>query len=85
MQFIYVLTNSTGLAQVECYSNANFGCSGVSAGFRASGQDCCDDGFLAFNAGGDVCEECRGKVYKIHTWPFSNINLTLKFSQLAMW
>ena len=82
--FLLILEHA-GMAQAQCFSTEIFGCSGTSAGFRASGQDCCDDGFLAFNAGGDVCELCSGKVYKIDAWPFFNINLTLKFAQLAMW
>ena len=71
------------MAQAQCFSTEIFGCSGTSAGFRASGQDCCDDGFLAFNAGGDICELCLGKIYKIHTWPFFNINSTLKFCPIS--
>ena len=68
------------MAQAQCFSTETFGCSGTSAGFRATGQDCCDDGFLTFNAGGDVCEVCSGKIY---TWPFFNIISTLKFAQLC--
>ena len=78
VQIIIVLTlEHTGMAQAQCFSTDIFGCSGTSAGFRSSGQDCCDDGFLAFNAGSDVCEVCPGKIYKIHAWPFSNIDSTL--------
>ncbi len=53
-----------GLAQAtQCYSNADFSCSGVGTE-RANAMQCCEEGFLTFSdADASACQLCSGKKY----------------------
>ena len=47
----------------QCFLDATFGCTGSVAAARDQSEQCCTDGFLAFQATGDEgCTLCFGKL-----------------------
>ncbi|XP_064387685.1 adhesion G-protein coupled receptor G6-like [Halichondria panicea] len=62
LTLILLLNSTAGMGQVECYSTADFSCSSERPTLRVAGQDCCDEGFLSFNTGADICQLCSGNV-----------------------
>ena len=52
----------------NCFSDTEspFSCSGAPGGQRSVGQQCCDDGFLAFTVfGSQDCTICSGKIWHL--------------------
>ena len=54
------------IGRANCFSTATFACSGIPDAQRfglTAGQQCCDDGFLAFIiAGENICTTCPSKL-----------------------